>query len=60
VNPNSGQNVTFRLPKAVIDEIDRLVELGFFQSRSDFIREAIRLYIMKYSDLQKSKDNTKT
>jgi Arc/MetJ-type ribon-helix-helix transcriptional regulator len=60
MSPNRGETISFRLPKAVIDEIDRLVELGLFQSRSDFIREAIRLYIMKYNDLQKSKDNTKT
>jgi Arc/MetJ-type ribon-helix-helix transcriptional regulator len=59
MSPKRGETISLRLPKAVIDEIDKLVELGLFQSRSDFIREAIRLYIMKYGDLQKSQDNNR-
>ncbi|MCI4408303.1 MAG: ribbon-helix-helix protein, CopG family, partial [Thermofilum sp.] len=44
---NNGVTISFRLPKNLIEEIDKIVEQGLFQSRSDFVREAIRFYIIK-------------
>jgi Arc/MetJ-type ribon-helix-helix transcriptional regulator len=45
--------ISFRLPKNLIEEIDRVVEQGMFQSRSDFVREAIRFYIIKLREAQR-------
>jgi Arc/MetJ-type ribon-helix-helix transcriptional regulator len=42
--------VSLRLPKRVIEEVDKVVEQGFFQSRSDFIREAIRQYLIRLNE----------
>jgi len=50
---NNGVTISFRLPKNLIEEIDKIVEQGLFQSRSDFVREAIRFYIIKLRETQK-------
>lgn len=34
--------VTFLLPEAYLERIDKLVELGRFQSRSELVREAVK------------------
>jgi len=34
--------VQIRLPKRLIQKIDELVEKGFYESRSDFIRSKLR------------------
>ncbi|MEX0568337.1 MAG: ribbon-helix-helix domain-containing protein [Candidatus Njordarchaeota archaeon] len=47
--------ISIRLPDWVIENIDRLCELGVFISRSEFIRYAIRLALKRYEqELQKS------
>jgi Arc/MetJ-type ribon-helix-helix transcriptional regulator len=50
---NNGVTISFRLPKNLIEEIDKIVEEGLFQSRSDFVREAIRFYIIKLRESQR-------
>jgi Arc/MetJ-type ribon-helix-helix transcriptional regulator len=45
-----GITVSLRLPKRVIEEVDRVVSEGMFQSRSDFIREAIRQYLIRLNE----------
>jgi Arc/MetJ-type ribon-helix-helix transcriptional regulator len=47
--------ISFRLPKKLIEEIDRIVEQGMFQSRSDFVRQAIRYYLIKLQETEKPK-----
>lgn len=39
--------IAFRVPKYLIDEIDRLVDTGKYASRADAIKYAIRLLIEK-------------
>ena len=53
MSPNKGVTISFRLPKNLIEEIDKVVEQGMFQSRSDFVREAIRFYIIKLREAQR-------
>ena len=38
--------VTVKMPPALVELIDEYVKKGRFSSRSDFIREAIRFYIL--------------
>jgi Arc/MetJ-type ribon-helix-helix transcriptional regulator len=45
-----GITVSLRLPRKIIEEVDKVVEQGFFQSRSDFIREAIRQYLIRLNE----------
>ena len=35
-----------RLPKAVVDWLDKLVEKGIYKSRSEAVREFIRSYVL--------------
>ncbi|MEM2984300.1 MAG: ribbon-helix-helix domain-containing protein [Candidatus Freyarchaeota archaeon] len=37
-----------RVPVALLELIDKLVEMGYFQSRTDFLLESIRLLISRY------------
>ena len=37
-----------RLPKGLVDKIDRLVEKGLFMSRSSFVRFATRLVVEEF------------
>ena len=37
--------ISARLPPKIVEEIDRLVQTGVFNNRSDFIKEAIRHYL---------------
>jgi Arc/MetJ-type ribon-helix-helix transcriptional regulator len=43
--------ISVKIPAAFIDGIDKLIYAGLFQSRSDALREAIRLLLMKYSEV---------
>ena len=42
--------VSVKLPIALIDKLDRLINAGYFQNRSDAIREAIRKLLSEYVD----------
>jgi len=42
--------VTVKVPREMVEEIDRLVQLGLFASRSEAIRRAMALLIRKFSD----------
>ncbi|MEM4699834.1 MAG: ribbon-helix-helix domain-containing protein [Candidatus Nezhaarchaeales archaeon] len=39
--------VTVKVPKAYVDELDNLIKAGFFPSRSEAIRIAIRDLLQK-------------
>jgi Arc/MetJ-type ribon-helix-helix transcriptional regulator len=44
---NSKKHViSIRLPKKVIEELDMLVDLGYFNSRSEAIRHSISFMLM--------------
>ena len=51
--------VLTRLPTGIIAEIDALVAANRYTSRSDFIREACRLYLNEIEDLRKRPYRTK-
>jgi Arc/MetJ-type ribon-helix-helix transcriptional regulator len=40
--------ISVKLPEYLIREIDRLVKDGVFYSRSDAVREAVRMLVDKY------------
>jgi hypothetical protein len=40
--------VSVKLPVGLVDALDELIEEGFFQNRSDVIREAVRRLIVEY------------
>jgi len=40
--------VSFHLPKSLLEEIDKLVEKGLFQNRSEVVRAAIRELLSEY------------
>ena len=44
------QVVSVKLPVSVLAEIDELINRGYFQSRSDAIREAIRRMLSSYQN----------
>jgi Arc/MetJ-type ribon-helix-helix transcriptional regulator len=50
-----GITISLRLPKKILEEIDKVVKDGLFQSRSDFIREAIRQYLLRLSERENPK-----
>lgn len=43
--------VSVKLPKELLREIDKLVEQGFFSSRSEAIRRGIALLIKNYNTI---------
>ncbi len=43
--------VTFKAPRELIEEADKLVEAGIFSSRSEVLRYALSMLIMKYRRL---------
>jgi Arc/MetJ-type ribon-helix-helix transcriptional regulator len=45
------RTITVKLPEYLIKAIDRLVEEGVFYSRSDAVREAVRMLVEKYYNL---------
>ncbi|MCC6050716.1 MAG: ribbon-helix-helix domain-containing protein [Thermofilum sp.] len=40
--------VSVKLPVGLVDALDELIEEGFFQNRSDAVREAVRRLIVEY------------
>ena len=38
-----NEYVTIKLPKILVDEIDKILEKKGFKSRAEFVKEAIRL-----------------
>lgn len=42
--------VSVKLPIALIDKLDQLINAGYFQNRSDAIREAIRRLLSSYRE----------
>ncbi|MEL9929677.1 MAG: ribbon-helix-helix domain-containing protein [Sulfolobales archaeon] len=39
--------VTVKIPRSYIDDIDKLVKKGYYASRSEFIRTALRILLDK-------------
>ena len=42
--------ISVKLPVGLVDALNELVEKGFFQNRSDAVREAVRLLLAKYKE----------
>ena len=42
-----SENILVRIPNMLREEADLYVESGFFESRSEFIREAVREFLEK-------------
>ncbi|MCI4408043.1 MAG: type II toxin-antitoxin system ParD family antitoxin [Thermofilum sp.] len=47
--------VSVKLPVGLIDALDELIQRGYFQNRSDAIREAIRKLLTNYRELDSQK-----
>lgn len=47
--------ISVKLPVGLIDALDQLIEKGYFQNRSDAIREAIRKLLSNYRDMDTSR-----
>lgn len=47
--------VSVKLPVGLIDALDELIQKGYFQNRSDAIREAIRKLLTSYRELNAQK-----
>ncbi|NJF26119.1 ribbon-helix-helix domain-containing protein [Thermococcus sp. Bubb.Bath] len=45
---SATEKVSIRFPPALMREIDELVEKGEFSSRSEFIKEAVRFFLLRY------------
>lgn len=43
--------ITINIPDQYLDAIQGFVDLGFFQSRSDFVRDAIKDFLMNHKGL---------
>lgn len=49
----------FRIPKGLLNEVDKLVEKGFYSNKSDVIRDALRRLILENQvGSIKSKENS--
>ena len=48
--PPKGEQVVlnFKVPKGIVEEMDKLIEKGYYQNRSDFLRTAIRLLLREH------------
>lgn len=46
------QTLQIRLPKKLLDDIDKIVESNLYSNRSDVIRDAIRKLTMRYNFLE--------
>ena len=49
--------ISVKLPVGLIEVLDELIERGYFQNRSDAIREAIRKLLASYRELDTQKFN---
>ncbi len=43
--------ISVKLPVGLIEALDQLIEKGYFQNRSDAIREAIRKLLSNYREM---------
>jgi len=43
--------ISVKIPITFLELIDKLIQIGLFQNRSDAIREAIRLLILRYHEV---------
>lgn len=43
--------INTQIPEKVVEKIDQLIDKGYYQNRSDFIREAVRLLLERYGDI---------
>lgn len=48
------QVITVRLPRALIESVQELVNLGIYSSKSEFIRRALRELVRKEEAVAKS------
>lgn len=46
--------ISVKMPKEMVEEIDKLVDNGKFSSRSEVIRRALAILITNYSSTSKS------
>ncbi len=46
------ERITIRLTRRDLNELERLVSLGFFNSRNEAVRAAIRKLIKEYGELR--------
>lgn len=44
------ESLTIRLSKLYLDAMDRMIERGLYGSKSEIIREALRLFFEKYGE----------
>jgi Arc/MetJ-type ribon-helix-helix transcriptional regulator len=54
------RTITVKIPEYLLRVIDRLVEEGVFYSRSDAVREAVRMLVEKYYNLGDVKSGSKS
>lgn len=40
--------ISFRLPNALLEELDRLVEQGVYKNRSEAVRTAVEIMLERY------------
>ena len=45
-------NIAVKMPKALVDELDKLVLKDYFTSRTDAVREAIRRLVVEYKKME--------
>ena len=48
------QTLQIRLPKKLLDDIDKVVESNLYSNRSDVIRDAVRRLTARYSLLEQA------
>jgi Arc/MetJ-type ribon-helix-helix transcriptional regulator len=44
------ESLTIRLSKAYIDLMDKMIEKGVYSSKSEIIRESLRMFFDKYGE----------
>jgi len=44
------ESLTVRLSKLYLDAMDRMIERGLYGSKSEIIREALRMFFEKYGE----------
>jgi len=47
------KNVSVRLPKLLLMEIEEELKKGMFRSRSELIREAVRVYLRSLKEVER-------
>ncbi|MEX0568922.1 MAG: ribbon-helix-helix domain-containing protein [Candidatus Njordarchaeota archaeon] len=48
------RTISVKVPKKIIEIIDLFVEAGLYSTRSEFVREALRLLIQRVMDKNKN------